>query len=88
MAKIYWAGQSCFQLEVSNSRDHSANIVIDPLKEEKADILLLTSSDNKIRYSTPLKKSNSISVGKSIRPYSIYPSDHFGLLFTLTVRNS
>ena len=33
MAKIYWAGQSCFQISVSNSRDHSADIVIDPYDE-------------------------------------------------------
>ena len=49
MAKIYWAGQSCFQISVSNSRDHSADIVIDPLKEEKADVLLLSNKDNKIK---------------------------------------
>jgi len=50
MAKIYWAGQSCFQIEVSNSRDHSADIVIDPYDEKiglklpnlSADILLVT----------------------------------------------
>jgi L-ascorbate metabolism protein UlaG (beta-lactamase superfamily) len=51
MAKIYWAGQSCFQVSVSNSRDHSADIVIDPFDEEKtglklpnlsADIVLVT----------------------------------------------
>jgi len=50
MAKIYWAGQSCFQIDVSNSRDHSAEIVIDPFDEEtglklpnlSADILLVT----------------------------------------------
>jgi len=50
MAKIYWAGQSCFQISVSNSRDHSADIVIDPFDEEiglklpnlSADILLVT----------------------------------------------
>src|ERR1035437_4411998 len=50
MAKIYWAGQSCFQLSVSNSRDHSADIVIDPFDEKtglkipnlSADILLVT----------------------------------------------
>jgi len=50
MAKIYWAGQSCFQIEVSNSRDHSAEIVIDPFDESiglklpnlSADILLVT----------------------------------------------
>ena len=51
MAKIYWAGQSCFQISVSNSRDHSADIVIDPFDESftglklpnlSADILLVT----------------------------------------------
>ena len=50
MAKILWAGQSCFQISVSNSRDHEANIVIDPFDEEtglkvpnfSADILLVT----------------------------------------------
>lgn len=50
MAKIYWAGQSCFQISVSNSRDHSADIVIDPYDEKiglklpnlSADILLVT----------------------------------------------
>ena len=50
MAKIYWAGQSCFQIEVSNSRDHSADIVIDPFDEDtglklpnlSADIVLIT----------------------------------------------
>ena len=50
MAKIYWAGQSCFQISVSNSRDSSADIVIDPFDEVtglklpnlSADILLVT----------------------------------------------
>jgi L-ascorbate metabolism protein UlaG (beta-lactamase superfamily) len=50
MAKISWAGQSCFQISVSNSRDNSADIVIDPFSEElglklpnlSADILLVT----------------------------------------------
>jgi L-ascorbate metabolism protein UlaG (beta-lactamase superfamily) len=50
MAKITWAGNSCFQISVSNSRDHSADIVIDPFDEEtglklpnfSADILLVT----------------------------------------------
>lgn len=49
MAKITYAGQSCFQIEVSNSRDHEAYVVINPLKEERADILLLASKDNKIK---------------------------------------
>jgi len=55
MAKIYWAGQSCFQISVSNSKgpggSPSADIVIDPFEEERtglklpnlsADILLVT----------------------------------------------
>jgi L-ascorbate metabolism protein UlaG (beta-lactamase superfamily) len=50
MAKISWAGQSCFQISVSNSKDHSADIVIDPFDEElglkvpnfSADIALVT----------------------------------------------
>ena len=51
MAKIYWAGQSCFEVSVSNSRDHDANIVIDPFDSDvvglklpnlSADILLVT----------------------------------------------
>ncbi len=50
MAKITWAGQSCFQISVSNSKDHSAQIVIDPFDEKiglkeprfSADILLIT----------------------------------------------
>lgn len=49
MAKIYWAGQSCFQISVSNGKDNSADIVIDSLKEEKADILLISNKDNKIK---------------------------------------
>ena len=50
MAKIYWAGQSCFQISVSTSKDHSADIVIDPFDESvglklpnlSADIALVT----------------------------------------------
>lgn len=50
MAKIQWAGQSCFQISVSNSKDHSADIVIDPFDESlglkvpnfSADIVLVT----------------------------------------------
>src|SRR5271156_6511166 len=33
MAKLTWAGQACFQISVSNSRDHAADIVIDPFDE-------------------------------------------------------
>jgi L-ascorbate metabolism protein UlaG (beta-lactamase superfamily) len=50
MAKITWAGQSCFQISVSNSKDHEADIVIDPFGEDygikapnfSADILMVT----------------------------------------------
>lgn len=50
MAKVIWAGQSCFNISVSNSRDHSAEIVIDPFDEKlglkvpnfSADILLVS----------------------------------------------
>jgi len=50
MAKITWAGQSCFQISVSGSKDNSADIVIDPYDEAtglklpnfSADILLVT----------------------------------------------
>jgi len=50
MAKISWAGQACFQISISNSKNHSAQIVIDPFEEKiglkvprfSADILLIT----------------------------------------------
>ncbi len=50
MAKITWAGQSCFQISVSNSKNHDADIVIDPFDEKiglkvpnfSADILLIS----------------------------------------------
>ena len=50
MAKITFAGRSCFQISVSNSKDHSADIVIDPFDEKtglklpnfSADIVLST----------------------------------------------
>jgi L-ascorbate metabolism protein UlaG (beta-lactamase superfamily) len=50
VAKIYWAGRSCFEISVSNSKDHEANVVIDPFSKSdygklpnlKADILLVT----------------------------------------------
>ena len=50
MAKIVWAGQACFQITISNGKDHSADIVIDPFDEKiglkipnfSADILLVT----------------------------------------------
>lgn len=50
MAKITWAGQSCFHISTSISKDVSADIVIDPFDEKiglklpslNADILLLS----------------------------------------------
>ncbi len=50
MSKITWAGQACFQISVSNGKDHEANIVIDPFDEKvglkvpnfSADILLVS----------------------------------------------
>ena len=50
MAKLTWAGQSCFQISVSNGKDHAADVVIDPFDEKiglkvpnfSADILLVT----------------------------------------------
>lgn len=50
MAKLTWAGQSCFQISVSNGKDHEAVIVIDPFDEKiglkvpsfSADILLVS----------------------------------------------
>jgi len=49
MAKITWAGQSCFQISVSSSKDNQTNIVIDPFSDIglkipnfEADILIVT----------------------------------------------
>ncbi len=50
MAKISWAGQSCFEISVSNAKDSQATIVIDPFDEKiglklpnlSADVLLVT----------------------------------------------
>lgn len=33
MAKITWAGQACFQISLSNSKDNQSNVVIDPFGE-------------------------------------------------------
>ncbi len=50
MAKITWAGQSCFEISVSNARDSQATIIIDPFDEKiglklpnfSADLVLVT----------------------------------------------
>lgn len=52
MAKITWAGQSCFHISTSISKDVSADIVIDPFDEKiglklpslNADVLLLSQN--------------------------------------------
>ena len=67
MAKITWAGQSCFQISVSNSRDHSADIVIDPFDEEiglkvpnfSADILLVTHQHHDHNYVIAVKPARA-----------------------------
>ena len=74
MAKIYWAGQSCFQISVSNSRDHSADIVIDPFDESiglklpnlSADILLVTHQHydhNNIKGVKPARNASHSDAG-------------------------
>lgn len=47
--KVIWAGQACFQISVSNGKENSANIVIDPFSEIglkipsfECDLLLIT----------------------------------------------
>lgn len=50
MAKIIWAGQSCFQISLTPSKDNSSDIVIDPFDEKiglkmphfNADVLLVS----------------------------------------------
>ncbi|MDP3882492.1 MAG: MBL fold metallo-hydrolase [Candidatus Staskawiczbacteria bacterium] len=71
MAKIQWAGQSCFQISVSNSRDHSADIVIDPFDEEtglkapnfSADIALVTHGHHDHNNIKALKPARSATQG-------------------------
>jgi L-ascorbate metabolism protein UlaG (beta-lactamase superfamily) len=63
MAKLIWAGQSCFQLSVSNGKDHSADIVIDPFDEKiglktpnfSADILLASHGHHDHNNMTAIK---------------------------------
>ena len=60
MAKIYWAGQSCFQISVSNSRDHEANIVIDPFSEEATGLKLPNLSDDILLVTHNHKDHNNV----------------------------
>ncbi len=41
---IIWHGQSCFQVMVQNPKREKVNIVIDPLRARKADVLLISSA--------------------------------------------
>ncbi len=63
MAKIIWAGQSCFQLSVSGGKDNSAEIVIDPFNENgglkipkfSADVLMITHDHPDHNYTKNIK---------------------------------
>lgn len=61
MAKIYWAGQSCFQISVSNGKDHSADIVIDPFDEQETGLKLPNLSADILLVSHNHKDHNAIS---------------------------
>lgn len=84
MAKISWAGQSCFQISVSNSRDHEANIVIDPFFEEEtglklpnlsADILLVTHNHKDHNNIKAVKGSSSTNFEAGKRGKGNLPAD-------------
>lgn len=73
MAKITWAGQACFQISISNSKEHSAQIVIDPFDEKtglkipklEGDILMVTHDHfdhNNVKAVKPLSRE----AGKAI----------------------
>lgn len=63
MAKISWAGQSCFQISVSQAKDVSSDIVIDPFSDEyglklpnlSADIVLSTHGHNDHNHTKAVK---------------------------------
>jgi L-ascorbate metabolism protein UlaG (beta-lactamase superfamily) len=71
MAKISWAGQSCFQISVSNSKEHSADIVIDPFDESlglkvpnfSADIVFVTHDHKDHNNIKALKNSRTSEEG-------------------------
>lgn len=50
--KIIWAGQSCFQITVSNGKDHEATVVIDPF-DGPAERANPAQRDEKIGLKTP-----------------------------------
>lgn len=61
MAKIYWAGQSCFEISVSNSKDHEANIVIDPFDSDYVGLKLPSLSADIALVTHDHKDHNNIS---------------------------
>jgi L-ascorbate metabolism protein UlaG (beta-lactamase superfamily) len=71
MAKISWAGQSCFQISVSNSKEHSADIVIDPFDESlglkvpnfSADIVFITHNHHDHNNAKALKGESFVING-------------------------
>ena len=60
MAKIYWAGQSCFQISVSNSKDNSADIVIDPFDEDFTGLMMPNLSADIVMVSHDHKDHNNV----------------------------
>ena len=60
MAKIYWAGQSCFQISVSNSKDNSADIVIDPFDEDFTGLKMPNLSADIVMVSHDHKDHNNV----------------------------
>ncbi len=60
MAKISWAGQSCFSISVSHGKDHSADIVIDPFSEEAIGLKLPSLSADIVMVSHEHKDHNNV----------------------------
>src|SRR3989338_6848328 len=75
MAHVTWAGHSCFQISVSNGKDNSANIVIDPfgdiglkMPNFEADILLVShdhEDHNNIKAVKPTRSATGVVGGGS-----------------------
>jgi len=60
MAKIYWAGQSCFQISVSSSKDNPVDIVIDPFDEDFTGLKLPNLSANIVMVTHDHKDHNNV----------------------------
>src|SRR5581483_7549492 len=73
MAKITWAGQACFQISLSSSKDVQANVVIDPfdgigikMPNFDADILLVSHDHpdhNNIKAVKPARSATGAAGG-------------------------